>query len=88
MNAILNTEAGPNLIHKGPIPWFYWHKVSEMKPKQFHSAVDTLIQITGSIRLVMKLGQQVIKFGFLVVKNLVVDMLLSTAFIAKNIYSI
>lgn len=59
-----------------------------MKPKRLLPAADTLLQASKNIRVLMQLGQQVTRTGFLVVEDLVVDMLLAMAFINNNIKSI
>lgn len=83
-NTTMDTQAGPNLIRRDAIPQSNWYEVSEMKPKQLRLAAGIPLPVIESIKLLMQLGQQVIRTKFLAVQNLVEDML-GTAFITKNI---
>lgn len=61
-----------------------------MKPRRLQSEADIPQQIVENIVLVIQLRQQLIKNGFLVVENFLVNMSLVTAFInqhMKHIYS-
>lgn len=63
----------------------YWKEVEAIKPKCLWSAANSPLQDFGSTRLLIQLGQQVTRTGFLVVENLVVHMFLGTAFNDKYI---
>lgn len=87
MSAILYSRAGSNFIRREAIPLCCVNNVKTMRPNQVQSAADTPPQETGSIQFLIQLELKIAMSGFLVVENLVVDMLLGMAPINTNIKS-
>lgn len=87
-DAILDTGAGPNLIRMDAMDESWRTSINQMAPHGLRSAASTPLLVSGNVQLVTQIGQRVADTRFLVVDNLVVNVLLGTAFIGDNADSI
>lgn len=74
ISAILDTGAGPILIIREAILFRCVSYDRTIKLNRLRLVAGTSLQVTGSIQLLIQLGQHIIRTGFLVVENVLLDI--------------
>ena len=86
--SVLDTGAGPNIINARCIPR-QWHQyIRSVKTPRLVSASKTAMPVLGVIELMVRIGSLHVRIQFLVVANLVADMILGTTFIDRYVKAI